>query len=134
MAISGGLNSMVNEELDVKDARRRRSNEILKSPSLDFLSSFEIGALSMKNLMNRIPAESSNLRIDEDNHKMGYVVSRKAVCTWVYDNIDELIENIPSQYPRFFQQTENKILFGAVLCVGIYSDNSFDCNNDNICT
>jgi len=118
MAISAGLNSTVNEGLNVGNVQLRIAKEMLKSPSLDFLSSFEMGALSMKNLMNGIPGDNTIHRIDRDDYEMGFV-SRKVVCTWVYDNIDDLIENIPTQYPRFFQRTENKILFGAALWVGI---------------
>ena len=84
------------------------SNEMQQSPALDFLKSFELSALSMNDLMTKIftnPNEEFAYHLGSYHEQIG-TVSRRAVCEWVYDNLDDLIEAIPSKYPRFFRPAE----------------------------
>mmetsp|Transcript_18830 Transcript_18830/g.28635 ORF Transcript_18830/g.28635 Transcript_18830/m.28635 type:complete len:615 (-) Transcript_18830:280-2124(-) len=83
-----------------------REHFLLKNPALDFLQSFQLRALSMVYLMRNIFSKSLGefkYIPGGDHENMGYA-SRRAVCEWVYDNIDGLVHNIPDEYPRFFKE------------------------------
>ena len=100
------------------------SNEMQQSPALDFFKSFELSALSMNDLMTNIftnPNEDFTYHLGSFHEKIG-TVSRRAVCEWVYDNLDDLIDTIPSKYPRFFQPAkEDQILRKVGLGLSIFT-------------
>lgn len=100
------------------------SNRIQQSPALDFFKSFELSPLSLNDLMTRIftnPNQEFTYHLGSYHEKMG-TVSRRAVCEWVYDNLHDLIETIPSEYPRFFESaTEDQTLTKVGLGLSIFT-------------
>ena len=67
------------------------------------------------------PNEELTYHLGNYYEKIG-TVSRRAVCEWVYDNLDDLIDTIPSKYPRFFQPAEeNQTLRQVGLGLSIFT-------------
>ena len=117
--LNPALGKAITKGLDAVESDDGISNEMQQSPALDFFNSFELSSLSMNDLMTNIftnPNEDFTYHLGSFHEKIG-TVSRRAVCEWVYDNLDDSIDTIPSKYPRFFQpakedQTLRKVGLG----------------------
>jgi hypothetical protein len=124
MAISKGLDDMTNQATESSNSKLLQSAELMRNPSLDFLNSFQLSALSMNNLMKKIfnnPGEEFKYRVSGVQEEMGSVY-RRAVCEWVYDNIVDLVDKVPNQFPRSFKKREpNKSMKRAALTLGIFT-------------
>ena len=124
MAISKGLDKLTNHATESSNSKLLQSSELMRNPSLDFLNSFQLSALSMNNLMKKIftnPEEEFQYRVSGVQEKMGSVY-RRAVCEWVYDNIVDLVDKVPNQFPRSFKKREpSKPMKKAALSLGIFT-------------
>lgn len=119
MAVSEGLKMQTESENDDNDNYHKlRSEDLLKSPALEFIQSFRLTALSMEGLMNRgfshpdhkFRQKSAEARVEDVGQ-----ISRRTVCEWVYENRDRLVEQmIPDDYPRFFNTVESNITMRRV--------------------
>jgi hypothetical protein len=68
------------------------------SPGYEFIRSLKITDLEMQNLFKRW----KKLNVDPYGND-----TREAVCTWVVDNIDKLLDFIPQGYPRILDTTSS---------------------------
>ena len=71
---------------------------VSRSPGYEFIRSLKITDLEMQNLFKRW----KKLNVDPYGND-----AREAVCTWVVDNIDRLLDFIPQGYPRVLDTTSS---------------------------
>mmetsp|Transcript_931 Transcript_931/g.1213 ORF Transcript_931/g.1213 Transcript_931/m.1213 type:complete len:846 (-) Transcript_931:357-2894(-) len=112
MAVSEGLKMQTGGHYDDYNDQKLRSEDLLKSPALDFIKSFRLSALSMEDLMNR---GFSRKKIAEVKEQDIGQISRRNVCEWVYENREKLAKQmIPYDYPRFFNTVKSNITMRRV--------------------
>ena len=91
--------------------------EAMKSPALEFLTSFMIEASTMQNVLDQIALLNYEIYFPT----VGYN-EREAICKWVYDNLESITASIPNGFPREIQKKGfNETLFRVAMVFSILS-------------
>ena len=88
----------------LKDMNDNASEEE-RSPTFPFLSQFKIPAYAMDDIFR------SWVKVNKDYY--GYD-SRKAVCKWVYDNLEIIEQHIPRSYPREIKRKRHDFFIALI--------------------
>jgi len=99
----------------------KKKKDVEQSPAYLFIRDFQLSNLEISDIFRRLLEN-----LDGDKSSFIGIPARKAVCSWMTENIEELKRFVPRTYPRTIKQTKKKsslmtfaLVFGSIdiLCL-----------------